>query len=183
METAAKSVCIAPWPTYPEAWRDPVMEARLSRMQELVRLVRAMRNRYLTKDPRMTLDISVRCSSEIAADFHLLGSFIAQLAMVGKMNCGPNVTKPKQAATQVHADFELYVSLVGLIDVPSEVARLGKQKAEKEKSAAGARGKLSSPSFVDRAPAEVVQQVRDQVTELENQLRIIEETLRDLQEG
>ncbi len=180
---AAKSVCIAPWPAYPESWRDPAMESRLSRMQELIRLVREMRNRYLSKDPRMALDIAVRCSEEVAEDFRLLGSFISQLAMVGKMACGPAVTKPKQAATQVHADFELYVSLAGLIDVPSEMARLEKQKAEKEKALTVAKGKLSSPRFVEGAKPEVVQQVRDQVADLENQLRIIEETLRDLREG
>ena len=104
------------------------------------------------------------------------------VGLVREMACAPAVTKPKQAATQVHADFELYVSLAGLIDVPSEVARLEKQKAEKEKSLTGARGKLSSPRFVVGAKAEVVQQVREQVAELENQLRIIDETLRDLRE-
>jgi valyl-tRNA synthetase len=182
-EKAALSVCVAPWPAFPEGWRDQAMEARLSRMQELVRLVREMRNRYLSKDPRKTLDISVRCSSEVAADFRLLGAFVAQLGTVGVMDCGPNVTKPKQAATQIHADFELYVSLAGLIDVPAEVARLGKLKAEKEKSLTGKKGKLSNPSFVEGAKPEVVQKEREQVADLENQLRVIDETLRDLRDG
>ena len=159
------------------------METRLGRMQELVRLVREMRNRYLSKEPRKAIDIAVRCSAEVAEDFRLLGAFVVQFGTVGTMDCGPEVVKPKQAATQVHADFELYVSLAGLIDVASEVARLEKQKAEKEKSLGGAKGKLSSPGFVDRAKPEVVQKERENVIDLENQLRVIDETLRDLQEG
>ncbi len=34
---AAESVVIAPWPAFPEAWKDAAMEARMARMQELVR--------------------------------------------------------------------------------------------------------------------------------------------------
>ena len=33
---AAESVVIAPWPAFPEAWKDAAMEARFARMQELV---------------------------------------------------------------------------------------------------------------------------------------------------
>src|SRR3954454_23114223 len=43
---AAESVMIAPWPALPEGWQDPAMEARIARMQELVRIVRDVRNRY-----------------------------------------------------------------------------------------------------------------------------------------
>jgi valyl-tRNA synthetase len=181
-EPAAESVSTAPWPDYPASWRDAAMEARLHRMQDLVKLVREIRNRYKL-DKNRPLDASVRCTAAVAEDFRLLAPFIVQLAGVGKLECGPDVTKAKQSATQVHADFELYVSLAGLIDVSSETARLGKQKAEKEKSLAGARGKLASESFVSRAPAIEVQKVRDQVADLEGQLKVIEETLRDLQQG
>jgi valyl-tRNA synthetase len=182
-EPSCESVCIAPWPDYPAAWRDEAMEARLRRMQELVRLVREVRSRYLPKDPRTPLDIHVRCSRAVAEDFRSLSSFIAQLANVGAMECGPDVTKPRQAATQVHADFEVYVSLAGLIDVPAEVARLQKQQAEKQKALAAARGKLGNASFVDRAPPEVVQQVKDQVADLESHLGVLAQTLRDLEQG
>jgi valyl-tRNA synthetase len=179
-EPASESVTIAAWPDYPAAWRDEAMEARLRRMQDLVRLVREVRNRYLSKEPRRPLDISVRCSAAVAEDFRSLARFITLLANVGKMECGPDVTKPKQAATQVHPDFELYVGLAGLIDVPAELARLEKQQAEKQKALAGANAKLGNAGFVGRAPAEVVQQVKDQVADLESQLQVIAQTLREL---
>jgi valyl-tRNA synthetase len=179
---SAESVCIAGWPNYPAEWRDEAMEARMRRMQDLVRMTREMRNRYMV-DPKTPLDVSVRCGRAVADDFRLLAPFIAQLASVGKLECGADVTKPRQSATQVHADFELYVSLAGLIDVAAETARLQKQQVEKTRSLQGARGKLQNASFVDRAPPEVVQQVKDQVVDLEGQLKVIEETLRDLQQG
>src|SRR5438105_1102165 len=45
-EPSSESVMIAPWPAFPGSWRDPAMEARLARMQALVRAVREVRNRY-----------------------------------------------------------------------------------------------------------------------------------------
>jgi valyl-tRNA synthetase len=179
-EPAAESVCIAAWPDYPADWRDEAMETRLHRMQDLVKLVREIRNRYLVNE-RTPLDVSVRCDGSVAEDFRLLAPFIAQLAGVGKVECGPDVTKPPRAATQVHADFELYVA--GVVDEEAEKARLTKLKGEKERSLNAARAKLANPSFVERAPAEVVQQVREQVAELEGQLKVIEETLRELGKG
>jgi valyl-tRNA synthetase len=179
---AADSVCIAPWPAYPEDWRDEAMEARLRRMQDLVRMVREVRNRYMV-DARTPLNISVRCGARTADDFALLTPFILQLAGVGEMTCGPDAAKPKQSATQVHADFELYVSLLGLIDPAAETARLEKQRGEKQKALQSARGKLQNQGFLDRAPPDVVQQVKDQAADHESQLRVIEETLRDLKQG
>ena len=46
-----------------------------------------------------------------------------------------------------------------------------------------ARGKLGNSNFVDKAPAEVVQQQRDLVEDLQKQVQAIEENLRDLREG
>jgi valyl-tRNA synthetase len=181
-QPAAASVCIAPWPAWPEEWRDEAMEARLQRMQALVSGVREVRNHYML-DAGTPLNISVRCSRAVADDFRLLAPFIAQLAGVGEMAFGSDVTKPKQSATRVQADFELYVDLAGLIDVNKEIVRLEKQQGEKQKALQGARGKLENQGFLQRASAEVVQQTRDQAAALEAQLRIIEDTLRDLRQG
>ncbi len=182
-EPSSQSVVIAPWPVYPEAFRDVSIETRLGRMQDLVRLVREVRTRYLPSDPGKTLDVRVRCTATIADDFRSLAPFITALGKVGRFECGPDVTKPPQSATLVHADFELFASLAGLIDVPAEVARLTKQRGEKEKSLAGARAKLSNAGFLERAKPEVVQQVKEQVQDLESQLSVIDQTLKDLQEA
>jgi valyl-tRNA synthetase len=179
-EPAAESVVIAAWPSYPEAWRDPAMEARLARMQDLVRAVREVRNRY-SVEPRTPLDVFVRCSDEVAADFRQLAPFITQLAGTGRLECGPSVQNPPQAATAVRPQFEAYVSLAGLIDPDAEAARLERQLAEKRKLLQAATAKLSNPSFVERAPAEVVQQQRDSMAELKAQIEALEQNLRELQ--
>ncbi len=180
-EPSAESVMIAPWPALPPEWQDRAMEERIGRMQELVRAVREVRNRY-TVDARQPLDVSVRCRPEVAADFELLRPFIVQLAGVGTLQCGSGVAKPPQAASHVNPDFEVYVSLRGLIDVAAEGKRLEKQLAEKRKHLQGTKAKLENRNFTDKAPADVVQQQRDLVADLENQLRAMEANLQELQQ-
>jgi valyl-tRNA synthetase len=124
----------------------------------------------------------VRCNPAVAADFRALEPFIRQLAGVGAFACGPDTTKPPQSAGIVHADFEAYVSLAGLIDVAKEVQRLEKQLAEKRKHLQGTQAKLGNASFVERAPAEVVQRQRELVADLENQIRTLESNLRELRQ-
>jgi valyl-tRNA synthetase len=181
-EPASESVVIAPWPAFPENWRDVGIEERIDRMQELVRAVREVRSRY-DVDKRASLDVFVRCGEAVAQDFRALAPFITALAGVGRLECGPATAKPKQAATHVHPEFESYVSLQGLIDVAAETARLEKQRADKVRHLEGARAKLGNSSFVDRAPAEVVQQQRDLVAELQSQIQAIEDNLRELRQG
>jgi valyl-tRNA synthetase len=178
-DPAAESVVIASWPAFPAEWVDRRMEKRTARMQELVRAVREVRNRY-TLDTRKALDVFVRCSESVSEDFRALAAFITMLAGVGHLECGPEVKKPPQAASHVHPEFESYVSLKGLIDVGTEIKRLEKQLAEKKKHLQGAQAKLNNASFTDKAPAEVVQQQRELVTELQSQIRILEENLREL---
>jgi valyl-tRNA synthetase len=181
-EPSSESVVIAPWPQFPDSWRDSAMETRIARLQELVRVVREVRNRY-TLDSRTPLDVSVRCSEAVAADFRTLTPFITSLAGVGRLDCGPEPVKPRQAASHVNPEFEVRVSLEGLIDVAAESKRLEKQIAEKVKHLQAARAKLENAGFVDRAPAEVVQQQRDLVAETQQQLQTMEASLSELRQN
>jgi valyl-tRNA synthetase len=182
LSPSTESVVIAPWPKLPASWVDAAMEQRIALMQELVRGVREVRNRYQI-DARTPLDVSVRCSAGVAADFRSLGPFITLLAGVGKLDCGPDVSKPAQASTQLNPRFEVYVSLKGLIDPAAEVQRLEKQLGEKQKQLDQTRKKLGNEDFVARAPKEVVEQQRELVIDLEKQIQILEATIRDLKTG
>jgi valyl-tRNA synthetase len=157
------------------------MEQRIARMQELVRAVREVRNRYMV-DPKTGLDVLVRCEPAVAADFQALTPFITLLASVGRLECGPGVAKPPQSASHVHAEFEAYISLRDLIDVAAEVKRLEKQLAEKRKHLQGAQAKLDNPSFVGKAPPVVVQQQRESVLDLQNQIKVMEHHLSELRQ-
>jgi valyl-tRNA synthetase len=181
-EPATESVVIASWPAFPASWRDEAIERSMARMQDLVRAVREIRNRY-SVEPKHGFDLRVRCSEAVAAELTPLGEFVKSLAGVANLLIGPAVSKPSQAGTFIHADFEAYVSLEGLIDMAAEIGRLQKQLTEKRKHLTGMEAKLLNPSFVDKAPPEIVQQQRDQVADFKSQITAIEGNLRELQQG
>jgi valyl-tRNA synthetase len=176
---AEESVVVAKWPEYPATWVSAEVEARFARMQELVRGVREVRNRYQVDD-KTRLDVAVKCSEAVAADFNALAAFIGPLAGIANFNAGPGAAKPKQAGAVVRPEFEAYVSLAGLIDVAAEIKRLEKQIEAKRKSLDGTKAKLANEKFVSSAPADVVQQQRDLATDIEKQIAAMEENLRDL---
>jgi valyl-tRNA synthetase len=178
-DPSTESVTIAPWPTLPAEWRDPEMEKRIATMQDLVSAVREVRNRYKV-DSRTPLEVSVRCSQEVAADFQTLAPFLTMLAGVGSLQCGPDATRLPQSVSEVHPRFEAFVSLRGLIDVADESKRMEKQLAEKEKYLKSAEAKLSNKKFVDNAPAEVVQQQREQVEDLKKLIEALRANLAQL---
>jgi valyl-tRNA synthetase len=70
-------------------------------------------------------------------------------------------------STIVLSGGQAQVELAGLIDVEAELARIDKELAKAEGDLRGVEGKLGNANFVDRAPAEVVQQQRDRKHDLE----------------
>ncbi|MBI3824065.1 MAG: valine--tRNA ligase, partial [Planctomycetes bacterium] len=180
-EPATESVVIAPWPDFPKDWADARIDIRIWHMQELVRSVREVRNRY-NIEPRTPLDAFVRCDDAIANTFEMLTPFIKQLGGVGKLEYGKATTKPEQCASYITADFEVYVSLAGLIDPAAEITRAEKQLADKRKQLAGAEAKLKNENFVKNAPPEVVEQQRALIADLQKQIATIEQNIKDLQQ-
>jgi valyl-tRNA synthetase len=180
-EPATESVVIAGWPEFPNHWHDAAMETSLAHMQELVRSVREVRNRYKI-DSRTPLDVFVRCGEGSAGDFRTLAPFITLLANVGNLHCGPDVTKPAQSASHVTPEFDVYVSLKGLIDPAAETKRLQKQLADKRRAWQAGQGKLENANFVKNAPPEIVQQQHELIADLQKQIETIETNIKDLQQ-
>ncbi len=178
-DPAAESVVRAAWPALPASWKDATMETRIARMQELVRAVREVRNRY-NVEPKTALDVSVRCVANVADDFKALAPFIAQLAGVGSFSAAAEVAKPPQSASHVTPDFEVFVSLKGLIDPAVELKRQEKQLAEKTKFMQGLQAKLDNAGFMKNAPEAVVQQLRKQLADSQQQIAAIEANIREM---
>ena len=164
---AAESVVIAPWPAFPEAWKDAAMEAHGPDAGAGARGARGAQplpDRREDAAGRERALLRGRCRRLPGA-----APFITSLAGVGRLECGPATAKPRQSATHVHPEFESFVSLAGLIDAAKETARLEKEIADKLKHLQAARAKLGNSNFVDKAPAEVVQQQRDLIEDLQKQ--------------
>lgn len=75
--------------------------------------------------------------------------------------------------------LEIFVPLEGLVDFASEIKRLekeiGKLKEDKERR----RKRLKDKNFVERADADVVEEERSRLQEIEVKLERLEESLRN----
>ncbi|MEF9605989.1 hypothetical protein O4J55_28165, partial [Paracoccus sp. PXZ] len=67
-----------------------------------------------------------------------------------------------------------------MIDVKAETARLEKAAAKAEKDAQGLRGRLANPKFVENAEAEVIEETREKLAALEDDLARIRAALAQL---
>jgi valyl-tRNA synthetase len=98
-------------------------------------------------------DASPRDLAWLAANEQLLLR-LARLDSIEALAAG--ATAPP-AATVLLGEMKLLVPMAGLIDAAAEIARLEKQHARLQADLAKTRAKLDKPSFVDNAPAEVVE--------------------------
>jgi valyl-tRNA synthetase len=80
----------------------------------------------------------------------------------------------------VDEDCEVFLPQSGLLDRVKEKARLTKQAEKLQKDIAAIEGRLSNESFVQRAPAQLVQEARQKMMDYQQQLSVIDETLRSL---
>src|SRR5262249_23192105 len=90
----------------------------------------------------------------------------------------PTARKPDNAATTVLSEVQIFIG--GVIDKNAERSKLEKRKAEVTKMIIGARNKLGNEGFVSKAPAPIIQGLRDQLAKLEEELAAIEKNLQEL---
>jgi valyl-tRNA synthetase len=176
---AAESIMIAPWPQFDAARQNPEIEARFARFQEVLRAVRDIRSRQ-NVPPKTDLAFSVRCDAATAALLKPMEPYFGTMAGAKAVAWGPDVKPPELSANVTLAGMEIFVDLAGLIDVEAEIARNTKELERLDGFIAAKEKKLSNASFVDRAPADVVQKERDSVAELQSQQAAIKEVLERL---
>jgi valyl-tRNA synthetase len=90
--------------------------------------------------------------------------------------------KPKQAVALVTSEgVEAYLPLAGLVDLDQEIARLEAALADADHQIQRAKEMLANENFASKAPAHVVQQQRDRLTEQQERRVRLEARLAALQ--
>jgi valyl-tRNA synthetase len=99
----------------------------------------------------------------------LLESFARTISDMTRLSSlvvtGPG-EKPKDVATYLYKDMEIYVPLKGLVDVEKELAKLAKERQKVEAKLAQIGTKLASEKFLSNAPAEVVLKEKEKMAEM-----------------
>ncbi|NVJ61050.1 MAG: valine--tRNA ligase [Gammaproteobacteria bacterium] len=120
-----------------------------------------------------------------ANDFNRLSgnkSFLMTLAKVESIDWLEPDAQAPASATALVDHMELLIPLAGLIDTDAEKARLTKEIKKLENDIKRFESKLSNASFVDRAPAEVVEKEKDKLEDAKQSLSKFKNQLSQLDE-
>ncbi|MFT4561636.1 MAG: valyl-tRNA synthetase [Gammaproteobacteria bacterium] len=107
------------------------------------------------------------------------GKYIEQLARTETIE--RVLSGEGDAASVLAGEMTVFVPLAGLIDPAVEIQRLEKELAQMRKALEVVSGKLNNPSFVEKAPAAVVDKERARVAELQDKIPRTETQLRKFQ--
>jgi valyl-tRNA synthetase len=105
----------------------------------------------------------------------------AKMANVESMQTAGPGTKPKDSATAVVEDVEIFIPLGGLIDVGKERERITKEIERLEGLLAGVGAKLMQHDFIQKAPKEVVEKERKKQADFEEKVEKLRAGLKSLE--
>jgi valyl-tRNA synthetase len=125
--------------------------------------------------------IHVAASADLQKIFKANEAQILKLARAERLDLSETLDVPKASAkTVLTGGAEIALPLEGLIDFEKEIQRLESQLNKLDVEQQRLNGQLSNANFVDRAPVEKVQEIRDRVAEIETQTLALKQNLETL---
>jgi valyl-tRNA synthetase len=174
-EPAEPMLVTAQWPYADAAAISPACEEQFALLQDLIRQVRNVRTQHGVPPKRLVgaaVEARGAAAALISENLDLLES---QAGMAGITVSDEIAAPPAGSAAITAGGAKLYV--LDIIDVEAERVRLGKQAEMLRKGIGGIEGKLANENFVSKAPAQVVQQERERLARLQDELTAVENAL------
>jgi valyl-tRNA synthetase len=166
---------LEPYPERREGWLNETAEKQ---MELLMGVITGIRNIRAEADVHPSQKIDAFVANVDGDTATLIESFspaIKDLTRLNGLSIADSGDKPDDAATYIFNDIEIFVPLKGLVDVDSELAKLGRDRAKAEASLKQVNGKLGNEKFLANAPEAVVAKEQGKKEELEARLARIEE--------
>jgi valyl-tRNA synthetase len=157
-------IAVAPYPQAQPERIDLVADAWITKLKALVGACRTLRSE-MALSPGERVPLLVQAGADDTGFVGEAGAVLAALARLAEVRLvGDEAAFAQATATApVSVVGDLRVALHVEVDVEAERARLGKEIARLEAETAKAEAKLGNASFVERAPAAVVEQERQRL--------------------
>jgi len=178
----AESIMLADWPKADPARDDKPAREQMETLIALITKVRNIRSEMnipAQSRPKLYIGTTDQAARDVVNES---SDRIKRLARVEQIEMFDTLPELDSAARGIVSGMDLAIPLGGLIDFEKERERVTKEMAKKETEARGLASRLDNVSFVERAPAEVVDEARNRHQELIAEIEKLRDTLQSLSE-
>jgi valyl-tRNA synthetase len=169
--------------SFPRADKSLINESAETAMQAVIDLISRVRNirSEMNIKPSDRIELIIAAKANLKSVFADSTDQIARLTRAKEISIDGTSEMPKAAARAVLAGgAEVAVPLEGLIDFAQERLRLSREKEKLQKEAAKLDTQLGNADFVQRAPAEKVEELRARVTDIAQRNAALDQMLEAL---
>ena len=166
--------------SFPESAEYPTDGAAIKDMATVTGVINGIRNirGEMNIHPSKKVDIHIEIPDDSQREILLTNlSYIKNLARVENVKIDKQLPKPEASATAVFEGNQIHILLKGIIDFDEEKGRIKKEIAKVKKEIEGSEKKLSNKGFLEQAPEDVVEKVKEKVSALQTQLNKLEGNL------
>ena len=172
-----ESVMVSKWPEYDASHCFPEAAEEMRKIMDAVRAVRNRRSEMnVPPSRRARLYIATAAEETFRAGIPIF----ERLAWASKVEIAPSFDL-EGAVTVVTPDAKLFIPTDELVDKQAELARLTKELESAKKQYATAQAKLKNEKFLSKAPANVVEGVRQNAAKLGEHISLLESGVMELQ--
>ena len=175
---SAETIMTQSWPTFDEAHNWAGEEEAFEKVMDYIKAVRTMRTEMNVHPAKKT---SMIIETADPAPFQSAEVYLAKFAFATDVTFTEKYEGSTDGMVQVSTHAARgFIPMMELIDRDKELARLNKEKAKAEKELAMFENQLNNPKFVERAPAALVEDIRNKHAKSQDKLANIEQSIKAL---
>jgi len=168
------SIMIQPYPAADSSKMDDEATRRIVLLKEAINACRTLRGE-MGLSPALKVPLLAAGDRQTLAEFT---PYLMALARLSTVEIMPGELPRAEAPVAIVGELRLMLKIE--INISEECARLAREIARVEGEISKAQNKLANASFVQRAPAAVVQQEKERLASFEATLEKLQEQLRKL---
>ena len=170
-----ESIMIEQWPEFTDVLDYSADETDFEKLMDYIKAVRNLRAEMGVHPAKRS---SMVIETADTAAFRRGGEYLAKFAFATDVTVTEHYDGPTDGMVQaITHSARGFIPMLELIDRDKELARLNKEKAGAEKEIAMFTRQLDNPGFVNKAPAQVVEDIRAKLARAQDKLARIDESI------
>ena len=171
-----ESIMVSKWPKYSA---DLNFESEETDFEKIMSAIRAIRNRRNEMNVPPSRKAKVCIATTDVSVFKNGQDFICRLASAQEVEVANNFDLP-DAVCVITDSAKIYLPLADLVDFSAEIERLEKELKKAEVDKEFFEKKLNNPSFVAKAPEQLVKTQREQLAKVLEKIEMINSQIADI---